>query len=284
MLGPTDRQREETKDLHGNIALVQFQVIQEQSEFEHYRSASGRAVIEAGGKRTHDMLVDQILAGGELKYQAITIDLFPSGQAALNAFEPVSSERLAALSEVYALLVRPRANLSRIAKSLGVLSPLLRRWLGTDREKEMNDFAAHANPETGPIPETVDVMREHEQSKPFYMMNLNRYYVNARYENGEDITGEQAYNRYGSRILPYLISVGGYLSIIGPFSAVFVGNENSQLHDDWSDFAMVYYPSRRNFIRMMSNSPSKGVYHREAGLQRAVLMPCTSFPNSLQNL
>ena len=281
MLSPTDRQREAVKELHGNIALIQFLVIQEQSNFGHYRSASKRAVIEAGGKRTHDVLVDQILAGGELLCQAITVDLFPSGHTAINAFDKFSSERLAALSEVYALLVRPRANLPRIAKSLRFLSPLLRRWLGTNREKEMVGFAAHANPETGPIPETVEVMRQHEQATPFYMMNLNRYYVNARYENGKDITGEQAYNRYGSRIIPYLISVGGYPSIIGPISAVFVGNENSQLHDDWSDFAMVYYPSRRNFIRMMSNSPSKGIYHREAGLQRAVLMPCTSFPNDM---
>ena len=107
MLSPTDRQREVIKDLHGNIALVQFQVIQKQSVFGHYRSVSGRAVIEAGGKRTHDVLVDQILAGGELMYQAITVDLFLSGQAALNAFDKVSSERLAALLEVYALACTP---------------------------------------------------------------------------------------------------------------------------------------------------------------------------------
>ncbi len=110
------------------------------------------------------------------------------------------------------------------------------------------------------------------------MMNLNKNYSKARYKKGEDVSGEQAYNRYASRIMPYLVSAGGYPSIIGPTSGFFVGDENSPLHDDWSDFAMVYYPSRRNFIRMMRNSPSKGVYHREAGLQRAVLMPSSKFP------
>jgi len=120
-------------------------------------------------------------------------------------------------------------------------------------------------------------MRKHDQSTPFFMMNLNKYYSKARYKNGEDVPGEQAYNCYASRIMPYLISVRGYPSIIGTTTGVFVGDESGQLHDDWSDFAMVYYTSRRNFIRMMSNSPTKGVYHCEAGLERAVLMPSSSY-------
>ena len=96
---------------------------------------------------------------------------------------------------------------------------------------------------------------------------------------GKNISGEQAYNRYGSRILPNLISVGGYPDIIGQIVAVLVGDESNPLHDDWSDFALVYYPSRRNFIKMMTNSPKKGVIHREAGLQRAVLIPGSVIPS-----
>ena len=36
---------------------------------------------------------------------------------------------------------------------------------------------------------------------------------------------------------------------------------------------MVYYPSRQNFLRLMTNSPVKGIHHKESGLERAVLMP-----------
>jgi hypothetical protein len=39
---------------------------------------------------------------------------------------------------------------------------------------------------------------------------------------------------------------------------------------------MVYYPSRGNFLRLLSNSPVEGARHREAGLARAVLMPCST--------
>ncbi len=58
-------------------------------------------------------------------------------------------------------------------------------------------------------------MREHDQSTPFYMMNLNKYYPQAQYASGEVLSGEQAYNRYSSRIAPFLISVGGYQDIFG---------------------------------------------------------------------
>jgi hypothetical protein len=145
--------------------------------------------------------------------------------------------------------------------------------LGTRAEREMIGFAELANPETGPVPETVAVLREHDQTTPFYMMNLNKYYPGASYESGEEISGEQAYNRYAARILPYLVSVGGYPAILGHMVGLFVGDESSPLHDDWDDFAMVYYPSRQNFVHMMTTTPKKGAHHRDAGLQRAVLMP-----------
>jgi hypothetical protein len=130
------------------------------------------------------------------------------------------------------------------------------------------------NPNTGPIPETIAIMKEADQTRPFYMMNLNKYYTKAQYANGEDISGEEAYARYGNRIIPNLISVGGYPGFMGPVIATLAGDESNPLHDDWSEFAMVYYPSRQRFLRMMTNSPTKGIHHRTAGLERAVLMPC----------
>ncbi len=142
----------------------------------------------------------------------------------------------------------------------------------------MTGFAELANPEKGSVSETIAVLREHDQTTPFYMMNLNKYYPSAQYNSGEIISGEQAYNRYATRIAPYLVSVGGYPDILGHTAGIFVGNESIQLHDDWSDFAMVYYPSRQIFINMMTNPPKKGAYHRDAGLQRAVLMPSSIIP------
>ena len=196
MLEPTEKQRSALAELQGTVALAQFLVIKDQDAFGDYRSASKRAVHKAGGRRAHGVRVDQVLAGGRMPYQAITVDLFPSGKAARSAFEAVRAERQAALSDIYALVVRPRAGPPRIAKGMGFVAPLLSRMLGTRSERDMTGFAERANPETGPVPETIAVLREHDQTTPFYMMNLNKYYPVASYESGEEIPGEQAYNRY----------------------------------------------------------------------------------------
>ncbi|MFA9402978.1 MAG: hypothetical protein ACERKY_07915 [Anaerolineales bacterium] len=278
MLEPSDKQRSALNDIQGTFALVQFLVIKDQDAFVHYRSSSERTVQKAGGQRTHCVHIDQYLAGGEMQYQVITVDLFPSNKAAQLAFDGVNTERQSALLDIYVLIVRPVGKLPGIAKALGFLAPILSRLLGTVSEREITGFAELANPEKGPVPETVAVMKEHDQTTSFYMMNLNKYYPSAQYNNGDDISGEQAYSRYASRIAPYLISVGGYPDILGHTVGVFVGDESSTLNDDWSDFAMVYYPSRQKFMRLMTNSPKQGVLHRDAGLQRAVLMPSTIIP------
>jgi hypothetical protein len=273
MLEPTKRQRADLKEIQGSILLVQFLVNKDDDSFETFRAVSERAVVAAEGKRTHCVHIDQFLAGGEMPYQTITIDEFSTGTALQNAFDTVRVERQAALADIYALIVRPNNRMPRIVKTLGFLAPLVSRLLKTDREKDMTGFDDVADPETGPVPATVAEMRQHDQTTPFYMMNLNKYYAKAQYADGEDVSGEVAYNRYSGRIAPYLVSVRGYPSIFGDVLAAYVGDENSPLHDDWSDFAMVNYPSRKKFINMMSNTPSMGVHHRTAGLQRAVLMP-----------
>jgi len=62
----------------------------------------------------------------------------------------------------------------------------------------------------------------------------------------------------------------------GKVEGVLVGGQNSSPHDDWSAFAMVFYRSRANFLRLMTHSPLKGIQHRSAGLARAVLMPSSN--------
>ena len=280
-LDPPVRERGRPQDLpQGELALAQFLAIKDPAAFARYRRTSLRAVKAQGGRRSHDLHIDQVLAGGQMPFQAITVDRFPSKESLLTAFDALAPVRPDALSDLYALVVRPADRLPRLVKALGFLGPILSRILGTGAEKEMPGFGDQANPEKGPVPETVAVMRKHDQTTPFFMMNLNRTYPKARYESGELVSGERAYNRYGSRILPYLISVGGYPDIIGQVLATLAGDEAGSLHDDWSEFALVTYPSRRNFIRMMSNAPKVGVFHRDAGLKRAVLMPSSEWRGS----
>ncbi|MCJ7566426.1 MAG: hypothetical protein MUO58_02665, partial [Anaerolineales bacterium] len=68
---------------------------------------------------------------------------------------------------------------------------LLSRMLGTVSEREMSMSAEFANPEKSPVPATIAVLKEHDQTTPFYMMNLNKYYPSAQYNNGEHTTGSK---------------------------------------------------------------------------------------------
>ena len=155
-----------------------------------------------------------------------------------------------------------------------VLSPYLRRWLKTSTEKPLLDFANRANPDIEPIVETVEILRGHPGEDPFFMMNLNKHIPGGWKTQGR-LVGKTSYNLYSARILPYLISVGGYPDLIGPVLSTFIGDQTSGIQDNWSDFALVYYPARANFLRLMTNTPKNAAKFRRKGLKRAVLMPCS---------
>ncbi len=281
MLEPTPEQRRILESSTGATTLAQFLSVREQAAFDQYRAVSEAAVRENGGHRAFGVHIDQVLAGGEMPFQELVVDMFPSGEAALIAFDAAKETRATAVVESYILAVSPAGGPLGLVRRLRFLAPLLRPILGTDSEKERPELKGKLNPATGPVPETTEVLRRHDQTTPFYMMNLNRYYASAQYEGGQARkgTGEQAYARYGIRIVPYLISVGGYPDFMGHVIGTFVGSEDSPLHDDWSEFAMVYYPSRRVFLNMATHAPAKGIHHRDAGLARAVLMPSTAWPS-----
>jgi hypothetical protein len=280
-LEPTTEQRRILESSTGATILVQFLSVQKQVAFDQYRAASEAAVRENGGHRAYGVHIDQVLAGGEMPFQELMVDMFPSGETALIAFDAAKETRAAAVAESYILAVNRAGGPLGLVRRLRFLSPLLRPILGTNSEREQQEFKGKLNPDTGPVPETIEVLREHDQTAPFYMMNPNRYFASAQYEGGQvgKRTGEQAYARYGIRIVPYLISVGGYPDFMGHVIGTFVGSEDSPLHDDWSEFAMVYYPSRRVFLNMATHAPVNGIHHREAGLARAVLMPSTAWPS-----
>jgi len=269
------------QEINCTTALVQFMSLQEQVAFDQYREASEAAVRENGGHRAYGVHIDQILAGGEMPFQELVVDMFDSGEAALIAFDAAKVSRATAVREAYILAVRPAGGLLGLVRRLRFLAPLLRAILGTNSEKEQLELSDKLNPATSPVPETIEILRRHDQTTPFHMMNLNRYYARAQYEGGQarKRTGEQAYARYAIRIVPYLISVGGYPDSMGHVIGTFVGSEDSPLHDDWSEFGMVYYPSRRAFLNMATHTPAKGIHHRDAGLARAVLMPSTAWPS-----
>ncbi len=271
---PTSIQRDRMLSFEkSKLTLVQFLTFKDLAFSLDYLNQSEQSVIKEGGSRAHQLIIDQVLAGGEMPYQYLIIDNFPSSLALLQAHENTREVRQKTLLESYAILVKLNPVIMRVAKGLEFLSPLLTSWLKTAQVREIPDFSDFADPETGPYPESVQELKLADQDRPFYMMNLDQFSP----RNKQGTGGKPAYNQYSARIFPYLVSVGGYPDIYGKILGTYIGDQKSKLYNKWHDFALVYYPSRTHFLRLMTNSPRGAVEIRKAGLTKAVLMPCSRF-------
>ena len=252
------------------LTLAQFLVFNDPPFDREYLETTRKSVSAEGGVRDHQFKIDQLLTGGELPYQYLIVDSFPSSQALLQAHENTRVIRQKALIETYAIIVKPNPAVKRIVKGLGFLSQFFTKWLDTSEISEIKGRSDRFDPETDPDPGKVSEFRTRNLNQPFYMMNLNQF--SAR--NKQGTSGKAAYNRYSAWITPYLVSVGGYPDIYGEILSTYIGDQKSKLHNIWHHFALVYYPSRFHFLRLMSNSPRWAAEIRRAGLKRVVLMPC----------
>jgi len=155
----------------------------------------------------------------------------------------------------------------------------LTRLLGTSEVKDIRNFSDQLDPETDPDPGAVREFAAGDMGPPFYMMNLNQFTPQDKRRG----SGKDAYNRYSALIMPYLVSVGGYPDIYGKILSTYIGDQKSRLSNSWHDFALVYYPSRTSFLRLMTNAPGGAAKIRRAGLKRVVLMACSTI-NKRQGL
>lgn len=109
------------------------------------------------------------------------------------------------------------------------------------------------------------------------MLNLNRYRERAAYTGdppgGEavDVSGREAYERYGATALAVLARLGGEILWHVPATMTVVGDPD----DAWDDVIAVRYPSAQAFIELAFD-PEIGaaLAHRTAGLERALILRC----------
>jgi hypothetical protein len=250
------------------LILVQFLVPVDKRGMKRYFLETSRAVLAEGGSRDHQLKIDQAITAGEFPYNYLTVDSFPSSQALLLTHENTREIRGGSVSEIFSLIVRPNPIIKKAAKGLGFLTPLLTKWLRTAEIKEVEsipDFSNRLDHETDPDVMKIKEFAGNNLEEPFYMMNLNQFQP----------TGKSNYNQYSIRIMPRLISVGGYPDIYSKVLSSYIGDQKSSLYNSWHDFALVYYPSRTSFLRLMTNTPQVAAEVRRAGLKKVVLMVCS---------
>jgi len=101
------------------------------------------------------------------------------------------------------------------------------------------------------------------------MVNLLKFKQRAE---GEEGSGAEAYGRYGDAVVKQVEARGGRVVWMGRVENVLIGDTEN---DAWDTVVLVAYPSRQAFIDMVSAPEYQEAHtHREAGLERTVLLGC----------
>ncbi len=118
-----------------------------------------------------------------------------------------------------------------------------------------------------------------EGDGPVVMLNLNRYRERARYESdvpgGEspDVSGRDAYLRYGAVASAVLERVGGRILWHTDSSGTVIGGD-SEVYDE---VIAVWYPSVAAFAALATDPATlEARAHRLAALEQATLIRCES--------
>ena len=116
-----------------------------------------------------------------------------------------------------------------------------------------------------PGPEQVTAFFGAPEDGPFAMVNLLKFKEKAEYADGSDadLTGAEAYARYGHEVSKLVERLGGKIRYSGRVTSILLG----EVDDLWDAVALAEYPSLEAF-RAMAMSPEMAAieHHRKAGL------------------
>ncbi len=101
---------------------------------------------------------------------------------------------------------------------------------------------------------------------PIVMVNLLKFREKARYADGRDadLSGREAYLRYGRAVEKLLRGVGGRLLFVGDVTFLTLGLVESL----WDEVALAEYPNRAAMLQMALSPEFQAIaHHREAGLE-----------------
>ena len=116
-----------------------------------------------------------------------------------------------------------------------------------------------------PTPEQATAFFGGDEDGPFVMINLLKFRDRAAYPDGSDpeLSGREAYARYGAAVQACLAAVGGRSVFAGAVTDLMLG----EVEDLWDMVALAEYPSRAAMMKMVSSPEYQAIEkHRVAGL------------------
>ncbi len=133
----------------------------------------------------------------------------------------------------------------------------------------MTTTTAHVDPDLVRLPAELGS----DCTTPVVMLNLNRYRDVADYGDGRDeqVSGRDAYLRYGVVAFAAIASVGGRILWSTDAQEIVIGCE----HDRYDEVVAVWYPSRAAFLALAEHPGYvDALAHRTAALEQATLLAC----------
>lgn len=116
-----------------------------------------------------------------------------------------------------------------------------------------------------PPPEQAGAFFGGAEDGPFVMINLLKFKDRADYADGAEpeLSGREAYGRYGAAVQACLASVGARSVYAGAVTEIMLG----EIDELWDMVALAEYPSRAAMMAMVSSSEYQAIEkHRVAGL------------------
>ncbi len=132
--------------------------------------------------------------------------------------------------------------------------------------------AGGAMAQTAPEPEQIVELQKGPAEGPVVMLNLLRFKKEADAPD-EGLSGQEAYAKYGARMIQWVTSQGGRLIWSGRVDSMVIGDTDERFHQ----VALVEYPSRAEFLRIAGDPRvAEFAVHRTAGLEMQWLIATTA--------
>ena len=109
--------------------------------------------------------------------------------------------------------------------------------------------------------------------RPVHMVNLLKFRERAEYPDGADadLSGREAYMRYGGPMMELVHKAGGKLQFSGDVTDILVG----EVEENWDMVAIMTYPSEAVMAEITQSPEFAAISgHRKAGLKGQLLLVC----------
>jgi uncharacterized protein (DUF1330 family) len=125
-----------------------------------------------------------------------------------------------------------------------------------------------------PTSSRVEELMANASDQPVVMLNLLKFRPQAAYPDGRDaeVTGRQAYDRYGAAMQKVIEEHGGQVLFGGDVASLVIG----EVDDLWDTCVLVQYPSAAAFATIITSPEVTEIgVHRAAGLEGQLLIRLT---------